>query len=55
MPLNEHVTVFLVLQESAESIPDPEPKPDPTGDLAELLALVRLSNTYLAKIAGHFS
>jgi hypothetical protein len=54
MPLNEHVTVFCVLQESEET-PAPDPAPDPTGDLAELIALQKAANAYLAKIAGHFS
>lgn len=55
MPLNEHVTVFMVLQESEEVTPDPDPNPEPTGDIAELIALQKVANGYLAKIAGHFS
>jgi hypothetical protein len=59
MPLNEHVTVFVVLQASDETDPepdpDPDPDPDPTGDLAELIALQKVANGYLAKIAGHFA
>jgi len=33
----------------------PPPEPEPTGDLAEALALLRQSNTYLAQIAGHYA
>jgi hypothetical protein len=55
LPANEHVSWIVVFQETVATAPDPDPDPDPTGDMAELIALQKVANGYLAKIAGHFS
>ena len=58
MPLNEHVTVFLVLQASAEvAPPDPDPEPDPVPDGEfQTLVLTHLEalNRRIDDIATHF-
>jgi len=55
MPLNEHVTVFCVLQASEEiDVPDPDPDPDPTGDLAGVVTAINGLAAQVKRLADHF-
>jgi hypothetical protein len=49
LPANEHISWIVVFQETVDT------DPDPTGDLAELIALQKTANAYLAKICRHFA
>lgn len=51
-PYGWRESCFFVLQETTD---EPPPPPNPTGDLAELIALQKTANAYLAKICRHFA
>jgi hypothetical protein len=54
MPLNEHVTVFMVLQESDEAAPpDPDPDPEPTGDLVGVVTAINGLTAQVKRLADH--
>jgi len=54
MPLNEHVTVFMVLQASDEEV-TPPPPPDPgTGDLAGVVTAISGLAAQVKRLADHF-
>lgn len=54
LPWNNHVSVFLVLQATAEEpTPDPNPDPEPGTDLSGLIAAVDRATAQIKRLADH--